>query len=132
MLRSEVFLGYATLMRDTYTTMMEQFWDITQNDEGVLRVGIAHTRGRAIMPDIIMAFRDTHPRIRVDLVEATNEALRQKLVDGEIDIAIAYFPTSLPGVILQDFYQEEVVIMVSRDLFQSSISARKLLSASGA
>lgn len=113
----EVFLTYATTIREQYVTMCQEFWDISQNDEGVLRVGIAFTRGRTILPDIIMAFQAAHPNIRVALVEATNEALRQKLVEGEVDLAIAFFPAPLSGVALRDFYQEEVVIMVSRELF---------------
>lgn len=115
----EVFLGYASSLRDQYTTMQHEFLDISQNDEGILRVGIAFTRGRTILPDIIMAFQEKHPYIRIALVEATNEALRQKLVEGDIDLAIAFFPTSLPGVILRDFYQEEVVILVLRELFET-------------
>lgn len=115
----EVFLGYASSLRDQYTTMQHEFLDISQNDEGILRVGIAFTRGRTILPDIIMAFQEKHPYIRIALVEATNEALRQKLVEGDIDLAIAFFPTSLPGVILRDFYQEEVVILVLRELLET-------------
>ena len=118
----EVFLRYAETMNDQYLTMQQEFWDITQNDQGVLRVGISFTRGRTIMPDIILAFHEQHPHIRVDLVEATNEALRQKLIDGEIDLAIAFFPASLPGVILRDFYQEEVVTIVERTMFENHFS----------
>ena len=115
----EVFLGYASTIREQYTMMQQEFWDISQNDEGLLRVGIAFTRGRTILPDIIMAFHQTHPHICVELVEGTNEALRQKLVDGEVDLAIAFFPSALPGIILKDFYQEEVVVLVLRELFDS-------------
>ena len=115
----EVFLSYASMMNEQYTTMKQEFWDISHNDEGTLRVGIAFTRGRTILPDIIMAFHETHPHIRIELVEATNEALRQKLVDGEVDLAIAFFPTPIPGVVLRSFYQEEVVILVLRELFES-------------
>ena len=41
----EVFLGYATSLHEQYTTMQQEFWDISQNEEGALRVGIAFTRG---------------------------------------------------------------------------------------
>ena len=115
----EVFLSYAQSMREQFTTMRQEFWDIAQNDEGLLRVGIAFTRGRTILPDIIMAFHQVNPHIRVKLVEATNEALRRKLLEGDIDLTIAYFPTPLPGVAMRDFYQEEVVIMVQRAMFES-------------
>ena len=115
----QVFLEYASTIREQYTQMQQEFWDISQNDEGVLRVGIAFTRGRTILPDIIMAFREAYPHICVEMVEATNEALRQKLIDGEVDLAIAFFPAPLPGIILKDFYQEEVVVLVLRELFES-------------
>ena len=115
----EVFLSYASQMREQYTTMRQEFWDISQNDEGILRIGIAFTRGRTILPDIIMAFHEEFPHIRVQLVEATNEALRQKLADGDIDLAIAFFPTSLPGIRMRSFYQEEMVIVVLKELFRS-------------
>lgn len=115
----EVFLNYASSLRDQYTTMRHEFMDISQNDEGILRVGIGFTRGRTILPDIIMAFHEKHPHVRIALVEATNEALRQKLIEGDVDLAIAFFPTALPGVILRDFYQEEVVILVLRELFET-------------
>ena len=115
----EVFLTYATSLREQYATMRQEFWDISQNDEGILRVGIAFTRGRTILPDIIMAFHEVHPNIRVQLVEDTNEALRQKLLDGDIDLAIAFFPSSLPGIRMRSFYQEEVVIIALREMFES-------------
>ena len=108
----QVFLEYASTIREQYIQMQQEFWDISQNEEGVLRVGIAFTRGRTILPDIIMAFREAYPHICVEMVEATNEALRQKLIDGEVDLAIAFFPAPLPGIVLKDFYQEEVVVLV--------------------
>ena len=114
----EVFLEYASAFRDQYTTMRQEFWDLSDSETGLLRVGVAFTRGRTILPDIIMAFHEDHPRIRVSLIEATNEALRQKLLDGDIDLAIAYFPSKLPGVTLRDFYQEQVVIMAQRALLE--------------
>ena len=113
----EVFLGYAVLMGEQYTALQQQFWDIANNDEGVLRVGIAFTRGRTILPDIIMKFREAYPNICVELAETTNERIRQKLLDGDIDLAIAYFPSAIPGITQRDFYDEEVVTLISKKLF---------------
>lgn len=115
----EVFLRYASSLREQYTAMQQEFWDISQNQQGALRVGIAFTRGRTILPGIITEFQKEQPSIRIEIVEASNEALRRKLVDGDLDLAIAYFPSPLPGVTLSDFYTEEVVVMVARELFTS-------------
>lgn len=115
----EVLLRYAASFREEYTTMQHEFSDITQNQSGVLRIGVSYTRGRTILPDIILAFQQRFPAIRVDIAEDSNDALRLKLVNGDVDLAIANFPETIPGVTLRDFYREEVVMLVSRELFAS-------------
>ena len=115
----EVLLRYAASFRQDYAAMQQEFCDITQNQSGVLRIGVTYTRGRTILPDIITAFQQTYPAISVELVEDTNDALRRKLVDGEMDVAIASFPDNVPGIAIRDFYREEVVMLVARRLFES-------------
>ena len=115
----EVLLRYAASFREGYAAMQQEFCDISQNQRGVLRVGVTYTRGRTILPHIIPPFQERFPAIRIDLVEDTNDALRHKVVDGDVDLAIASFPDNIPGVTLHDFYREEVVMLVSRTLFSS-------------
>ena len=115
----EVLLRYAASFRQDYAAMQQEFCDITQNQSGVLRIGVTYTRGRTVLPDIILAFQRAYPAISIELVEDTNDALRRKLVDGEMDIAIASFPDSIPGVAIREFYREEVVMLIARSLFES-------------
>lgn len=115
----EVLLRYAASFREEYTAMQQEFCDISQNQRGALRVGVTYTRGRTIMPDIIQEFQRRFPAIRIDLAEDTNDVLRRKLVAGDVDIAIANFTEVIPGIKIQDFYREEVVMLVSRELFAS-------------
>lgn len=114
----EVLLRYAASFREELAVMQQEFCDISQNQVGVLRVGVSYTRGRTLLPDVILEFRKNYPSIRIDLVEGTNDGLRRALVDGEVDIAIATFPDALPGIHVRDFYREEVVMLVSRELFE--------------
>ncbi len=53
-------------------------------------------------------------------MEEANDALYQLLLNKEIDLAIVNFPTALHDVILQDFYKEEVVLLISKHLFQQT------------
>ena len=113
----EVLLRYAESFREEYTMMQQEFCDISQNQRGVLRIGVTYTRGRTILPDIIVEFQKRFPAIRIDLVEDTNDVLRRKLIEGDVDLAIASFPDSIPGIKTAEFYREEVVMLVSRKLF---------------
>ena len=115
----EVLLGYAENFRTELSKMQQEFCDISQNQRGVLRIGVAYTRGRTILPDAILKFQKQFPLIRIDLVEDSNDVLHRKLLDGEVDLAIAHFPTALPGITLHEYYREEVVMLISRELFHS-------------
>ena len=112
----KVLLRYAKSFREEQAEMMQEFSDISQNQYGILRIGATYTRGHYILPDIIVAFRERFPSIRIDLVEDANDVLRRKLLEGDIDLSIATFPENIPGIALESFYDEEVIILVARTL----------------
>jgi len=109
-----VFLRYAETVQRELKTMRREFCDITQNQKGILRIGIAFTRGRAIMPDLILKFQKQYPNIEIELSEAANKTLYYKLINGEVDLTIAHFSNTMQNVELCDFYREEVVLLVSK------------------
>jgi len=115
----EVFLRYAADFQSAQTAMQREFSDISRNQKGVLRVGAAATRGHSLLPPAISRFQELYPRIRVELTEAANDVLCQRLQQGRLDLAIADFPPSLPGVQLRDLYREETVLYIHRRLFAS-------------
>ncbi len=115
----EVLLRYAASFREEYAAMQHEFCDISQNQTGVLRIGVTYTRGRTVLPDVILAFQHEYPAIRIDLIEDTNDVLRRKLIDGDVDLAIAHFSEAVPGIELREYYREEVVMLVSRALLDS-------------
>lgn len=114
----QVFLAYATDFRRKRQTLEREMGDIANDQRGLLRIGIASTRGRTIMPPLIHAFREKHPFITIKLIEAVNDQLQQALLDGEVDLAIADFPRTVPGLEVRDFYQEEVVLLATRSLLE--------------
>ncbi len=110
-------LRYAGHFQKEHEKMLREFSDISQNQKGILRVGTSAARGQILLPEIIISFHKEYPKIQIDLKEASNDRLQQELLKGTIDIAIADFPKSLPGIILQDFYYEEVVLLIEKGLF---------------
>ena len=112
----EVFLRYASEIYGNYQAMWNEFNDLTNNQRGKLLIGINFTRSHAIMPDNIAAFQAAYPNIEVRLLEGTNESLHKSLINKDIDLAIARFPESLPGMEIRDFYKEEVIMLVPAQL----------------
>lgn len=115
----EVFFRYAADFNQKYASMMHEFDDILENQQGKLRIGVAYTRGRGIMPGLIYHFQKSYPKVEIELVEGTNEEMHRNLADGKIDLAIANFPVQLPGIQIEAFYDEEMVIVVSEELLRS-------------
>lgn len=120
----EVFLQYALDFQRKYRSMEQEFSDISHNQKGVLRVGIAYTRGRTILPELITEYQKIYPQITVQVMEAKNDVLQQNLLKAEIDLAIANFPDQIPGVELMDFYEEEVVLLIAESLLRRLFGAK--------
>lgn len=114
----EVLLRYATKFNKEYIDLEREFCDISQNHVGRLRIGMAPTRARAIMPGCISAFQKQYPNITVSITENPNVVSIQKVAEGDLDLAIADFAKNIPNVVQQDFYYEEIVLVVSRQLME--------------
>lgn len=112
----QTFLSYAEELRRMQHAMQQEFCDISENQKGKLRVGIAFTRGRAVMPHLIASFQRKYPNVEVTLTEGSNDALQKLLADGDIDLAVAHFPKAPPEVELRDFYEEHIVLCLSDTL----------------
>lgn len=114
----QTFLRYAEAMRRTRHAMQQEFFDISQNQKGELRIGVSFTRGRAIMPELIVAFQKQYPQMAVTLTEAANDTLQTLLLNGDIDLEIAEFHKAPQEIALQDFYDEHIVLCFSDALLE--------------
>lgn len=120
----EVLLRYADAFQKAHSDMQREFCDISQEQKGILRVGAAAARGRMILPRAISQFQKCCPNIRVELMEASNDALHQALLKGRIDLAIADFSGTPPGIKLRDFYREETVLLIEKGLFSGTFGPK--------
>lgn len=112
------FLRYAESIRETKQALQRELCDISENQRGELRIGIAYTRGRAIMPRLIPAFQREYPNVEILLREDSNDALQKLLLEGGIDLAVAAFPRALSDIVLEDYYTEDVVLCLSDPLLK--------------
>lgn len=112
----KVFLKYAQEFQEKLKDLKQEFSDITNNQQGVLKVGIALVWGSSLMPKAILDFQKLFPNVSVEISEENPDVLQTKLLNGEIDLAVGKFPRDLPGMILEEYYEEEIVLTVREDL----------------
>jgi len=115
----EVMLRYAKSFCRDKEEMLQEFCDISGNQKGVLKIGISPTRGRVIMPTIIRAFQESFPNIHIELAEAPNDMLFDKLLNRETDLIIANnIPGTVQDIDIRAFYSEEIVLLIPRELLK--------------
>ena len=115
----ELFLKYAKVFQKNREMMERDFAEIGSGARGRLRVGVTINRGRILMPAVVHAFHETWPKIEAEILEESNDRLIEALYEDEIDLAVANFPEKTHGIVQEDFFQEEVVLAVSRSLLQA-------------
>lgn len=121
----EVFLRYAQQFQSGYISLQREFQDIAGRERGKLRVGVAYTRGRLLMPTLIEAFQREHPGIEVCLQESQNEDIVRSLLDGETDLAIARFPDEVQGLAVEEFYTTDVLLLIPNTLLEERFGPRR-------
>lgn len=115
----EVLLDYARRIETDRRSMEQEFADISGDEQGLLAVGIASTRGRLLMPNALAEFHKRKPGVRILIDEAENEELVEALREGRTDMAVATFPKNVPGLEVHLLRTEQIVLLVSWRLLRS-------------
>lgn len=114
----EEFLTHARHFQAERRVMEQEFRDISGNQRGLLRVGVASTRGHIIMPRAIASFQRRYPQITVSLYESENQDLVTLLREGRVDMVVATVDLDTPGLVVHDLYDEAVMLLCRRDLLE--------------
>lgn len=113
----QVFLRYAKSYRETFLTMNKEFCDISQNQKGLLRVGVNYSRSFMFMPRVITDFQKEFPNIEIKTYEDLD--LTKQLSDGNLDLIITNMKEKLPNLVFENFYVEDTLLLISKELLCS-------------
>lgn len=79
---------------------------------GVFRLGVIHTIGPYLLPELIPAIKQTAPQMRLFIEESMTALLADYLKYGTIDAAIVALPFDIPGVRVRPLYDEPFRVIV--------------------
>lgn len=93
---------------------------------GQLRVGIYQPMTPVRAPQLLRAFSQKHPQVRVDLVEADQEELMSLLQSHQIDVALSYAMIPFPGMTSEPLEEiaPHAILPVTHPLAQRSEPVR--------
>ncbi len=79
---------------------------------GQLTIGVSHTRGRVILPEVLPLYKERFPNIDLQLVEGNSSELAAGLLHGDIDLLIDMMPIRVEQVEAVPICEEEILLVV--------------------
>ena len=75
----------------------ENIYDMIQGNQGVLRIGIPPVILTAYFPSIIYEFQKQNPKIKLHVIEAGANTIKERVDNGAVDLGVIIFPFAYPG-----------------------------------
>ncbi len=79
----------ASIVLREIENIKEQAIELKRDNEGTLSIGTTHTQARYVLPEVLQAFREKYPQVKVELYQGSSEQIAELMQRGEIDFAIA-------------------------------------------
>jgi len=106
----------ATQILDLKQQIITEIDDINNRMRGKLRLGISHTRGRVLLPEILPAFSSQHPLVELSVTEGNTIELEKKLMMSQIDLLIGFAPVNLAEVETIELLRERIFLVVPKSI----------------
>ncbi|WP_245733758.1 LysR family transcriptional regulator [Lentzea jiangxiensis] len=81
-------------------------------EKGRVVLGFLHMLGRAIVPELVRGYRAEHPHVRFGLVQNARQPVVDKLVSGEIDLALVAPPPAGPEFETVVVFEQPLIVVV--------------------
>ncbi len=105
--------SYKTL--SSLHTMEEEMQDLGTLQRGRVIVGISSFRGSYLLPPVLKAFHLDYPQINIEFVEENSMELEQRLVKGDIDLALLVLPATDSRISAKFVMKDEICLISNAD-----------------
>lgn len=93
-----------------YRRAESQLWDRVNLKCGRVTFGISSFRGNSLLPGVLRKFYEIYPKVRVDIVEANSMELEEKLLEGNVDLAVVALPFAKLKTDAAPLMEDEILI----------------------
>lgn len=110
----EQLVETATQILDQYTQYLGKVGDINRHYIGTLRLGISHTCGLALLPDVLPKFRKEFPHVEVSLFEGNSTQLEDELSHRRVDLIVCFQPIVTEDTRTVPLTDQRLMVVVPR------------------
>ncbi|TSO25390.1 LysR family transcriptional regulator [Lactobacillus sp. LL6] len=97
-----------------YTEMIDKLNELSEENTGIVRIGIAPVIISTVFNDALIAFINENPGIQLKLVEKGAYELQQMLILGDIDLAVIVSPATIEGIYEDLIYENTVRVWFNK------------------
>lgn len=105
------FLSFAENVLSEKSTFDRKLCDVKNAENGEVILGFSGAQAAFVLPHILPAFQEEHPKISIHLIEGTSDEIEQKLFRHEIDLAILHTPVLCEELDYFEAATDEMVVV---------------------
>ena len=105
----EVLYKLATQLLNQAKQVKLELEELKDLDRGSIRFGVSAMMGSYYFPQVLTAFKQKYPHIKIHLVDQGTAALEKMLLNGELDIALVRGDIENPQLRYTELINEEIV-----------------------
>jgi len=109
----KIFLGYVRRILNIYDECRTKIEHIANLKYGKLKIGASTTIGIYLLPEIIGSFSDIYKDIEISIAIENTKIIESMLLENKIDIAFVEGPIYSEEIVVKDFCDDELVVIVS-------------------
>jgi DNA-binding transcriptional LysR family regulator len=109
----QVFHGYAERIISLRDQAREAVKELRELRAGRVRVGANESTSLYLLPEIILAFRALHPRVKVEIYRQPSERLPREILDGNVDFALTANEPADRDLAAFPVLRDELVLILS-------------------
>jgi DNA-binding transcriptional LysR family regulator len=91
---------------------------------GTVRVGMIGTTARWLVPRLMDAARQHHPKLRLVVVEGNTTGLEPQLAAGQLDLAVLNLPVPGRDLVARPLFEEDLMLAVTVDHPMAAVGRR--------
>lgn len=125
--QGSVLLVYATKIATLVSAAEQELGAEHGKVAGQLSLGVSTTIAQYVLPRLLGAFLDEHPRVQFSLHSGNTAEIVQLLLDDKLSVGLIEGPARDRGIRAEPFMQDELVLITSPALKSDRMSRDQLL-----
>ena len=105
----EVLYKLATQLLSQAKQVELELEELKELERGTIRFGVSAMMGSYYFPQVLTAFKQKYPNIKIHLVDQGTAALEKMLLNGELDLALVRGDLENPQLRYTELIDEEIV-----------------------